>query len=208
LRAFVQIAGLRPAGEVSSVDRITVFDIVIVLALMGMFILGYAQGVVRRLLGFAAVIFALVLGSYLRPSLGAYFAEQWTAIDDSYSFMVAFGAVFVATAVTLTIGIQIMYRPAPLFQKYPALDELLGGILGVFEGIFIIVALLLIMDPYFTQPSVKETAGAGEFTLLRTLHDLLDKSLTADILRNSVIPPILAVFGFLFPQDVREAFRK
>jgi uncharacterized membrane protein required for colicin V production len=190
------------------VDRIQPFDLVIFLALLGMFVLGYAQGVVRRLLGIGAIIFALVLGSYLRPSFGAYLADEWSGLDDAYGFMVAFGAVFVAAAVTLSIGIQITYRPAPLFQKYPVLDEILGGILGVVEGLIIVVAMLLILDPYYTQPSVRETVGNGEFTLLRTLHGFLDTSLTADILRHSVIPAILAVFGFLFPQDVRDAFRK
>jgi len=189
------------------VERITPFDLVILLALAAAFIVGYAQGVIRRLLGIAAILFAIVLGSYLRAPLGAYLANEWTSIDDRYSFMVAFGAVFLATAVTLSIGIQITYRPAPLFQKYPALDEILGGLLGVLEGIIILTAIVLILDPYFTIPSVREQAGHGEFGLLRTLFDFFDKSLTGDILRHGVIPAVLAVFGFLFPQDVRDTFR-
>ena len=188
-------------------ERITPFDLVSLLALMAMFVVGYAQGVIRRLLGIAAVIFAIVLGSYLRAPLGGYLANEWSNIDNTYSFMVAFGAVFLATWITLSIGIQITYRPAPLFQKYPVLDEILGGLLGVLEGFLILIALILILDPYFTQPKVREEIGLGEFTLLRTLFEFLDKSLTADILRHSAIPAILAVFGFLFPQDVRDAFR-
>src|SRR6185312_17470675 len=70
-------------GEESSVDRITPFDLLIVLALLAMFIVGYAQGVVRRLLGIAAVLFALVLASYLRQPFGAYLANEWTNIDDT-----------------------------------------------------------------------------------------------------------------------------
>jgi uncharacterized membrane protein required for colicin V production len=190
------------------VERITPFDLVILLALLGMFVLGYAQGVIRRLLGIAAIIFAIVLGAQLRAPLGAYLAEEWSGIDDEYSFMVAFGAIFVATALTLSIGIQIMYRPAPLFQRYPVLDEILGGILGVIQGFIILIALLLILDPYYNQPLVRETVGFGEFTLLRTLHGYLDDSLTADILRHNVIPVILSVFGFLFAQDVRDAFAR
>jgi uncharacterized membrane protein required for colicin V production len=189
------------------VNGLTAFDLVIFLALLAMFVVGYAQGVIRRLLGIAAVLFAIVLGSYLRAPLGSYLANQWTNIDDSYSFMVAFGAVFVAAWLALSLGIQITYRPAPLFQKYPVLDEILGGLLGVFEGLIILVAIVLILDPYFTQPKIREEAGIGEFALLRTLFDLMDKSLTADILRHNVIPAVLAVFGFLFPQDVKDAFR-
>ena len=56
-------------------ERMTPFDLVILLALMAMFVVGYAQGVIRRLLGIAAVIFAIVLGSYLRAPLGGYLAN-------------------------------------------------------------------------------------------------------------------------------------
>src|SRR6185503_15105225 len=172
-----------------------------------MFVIGYAQGVIRRLLGIGAILFSLIVAAYLRAPVGDYLAQQWTGIVPSYSHMVAFGAVFFAAAVTLSLGIQITYRPAPLFQKYPVLDEIIGGLLGVLEGFIILIAIVLILDPYYTQPSVRETAGLGEFTVLRTLFDFLDKSLTVDILRHSVIPAILAVFGFLFPQDVRDTFR-
>lgn len=189
-------------------EQIQPFDLVIFLALLAMFIVGYAQGVVRRLMGIAAIVFAIILGAQLRAPLGEYLANEWTSIPSSYSYMVAFGAVFFATAVALSIGIQITYRPAPLFPKYPVLDEILGGILGVLEGIIILVALLLILDPHYTQDTVRETVGLGEFTLLRTLHGFLDTTLTAAILRDNVIPIIFALIGFLFPQDVRDAFAR
>jgi uncharacterized membrane protein required for colicin V production len=190
------------------VERITTFDLVIFLALLAMFVLGYAQGLVRRLLGIGAIIFSLILGAQLRQPLGGYLANEWSGIAASYSFMVAFGAVFAAAAITLSLGIQITYRPAPLFPRYPVLDELLGGILGVIEGIIILVALLLILDPHYNQASVQQRVGLGEFTPLRELHRLLNDTLTADLLRHTLIPGILAVFGFLFPQDVRDAFAR
>jgi uncharacterized membrane protein required for colicin V production len=186
-------------------DRVQAFDLVIVLALMAMFILGYAQGLVRRLLGIAAIVFSLVLAALIRPSLGNYLTGEWTGIPAEYSHMVAFGAVFVAAAVTFSVGIQLMYRPAPLLTRYPVLDEILGGILGVVEGVIILIAVFLILDPYYTNP-VSDTIRTGEFTLLRTVHELLDPTLTADVLRNGVIPPILSVFGFVFPRDVVETF--
>jgi uncharacterized membrane protein required for colicin V production len=188
------------------VDRIQTFDLVIFLALLAMFVVGYAQGVIRRLLGIAAILFSLVLGALLRPTVGQYLANEWTTIIPQYSYMVGFGAVFVAAAVTLSLGIQISYRPAPLFPKYPVLDELLGGLLGVLEGLLFIVAFLLMTDPYFTLQTAKDHAGLGEFGLLRTVHDYLDPTLTADVLRHTVIPVILFVFGFAFQQDVKETF--
>jgi uncharacterized membrane protein required for colicin V production len=190
------------------VERIQPFDLVIFLALLGMFVVGYAQGVVRRLLGIGAILFALILGTQLRQPVGQYLAAQWTTIAPQYSFMVGFGAVFVAAAVALSVVIQISYRPAPLFPKYPVLDEILGGLLGVLEGIIILIAILLITDPYYTAGAFKEHAGLGEFGLLRSLHDFLDPTLTADLLRHTLIPVILAVLGFLFPQDVRDTFAR
>jgi uncharacterized membrane protein required for colicin V production len=190
------------------VEAIKPFDLVIVLALIAMFIVGYAQGTVRRLLGIAAIIFSLILGVQLRQPLGEYLSNEWTSIATAYSFMVAFGAVFLATAVTLSIGIQITYRPAPLFKRYPVLDEIVGGLLGVVEGFIILIAILLILDPYYTTPSVRETVGFGEFGLLRTVHEWLDDTVTAGILRDNVIPGLLALFGFLFPQDVRDTFAR
>jgi uncharacterized membrane protein required for colicin V production len=190
------------------VEAIKPFDLVIVLALIAMFIVGYAQGTVRRLLGIAAIVFSLILGVQLRQPLGEYLSNEWTSIATAYSFMVAFGAVFLATAVTLSIGIQITYRPAPLFKRYPVLDEIVGGLLGVVEGFLILIAILLILDPYYTTPSVRETVGFGEFGLLRTVHEWLDDTVIVGILRDNVIPGLLALFGFLFPQDVRDTFAR
>ena len=187
-------------------ERIQPIDLVIFLVLLAMFIVGYAQGVIRRLLGIAAIVFSLVLGALLRQPLGEYLTGQWTTIVPSYSYMIAFGAIFLAAAVTLSLGIQISYRPAPLFPKYPVLDELLGGILGVVEGFVILVAIFLIIDPYYTNPDVRDTIGIGEFGPLRSLWQLLDNSLTASIMRDGIVPAVLAVIGFLFPQDVRDAF--
>lgn len=189
-------------------DRIQPFDLVIFLALLAMFIVGYAQGVIRRLLGIAAITFALILGAQLRDPLGQYLGNQWTTIAPEYSYMVAFGAVFVAAAVALSVGIQITYRPAPLFHRYPVLDEIVGGLLGVFEGFLILTAILLITDPYFSQDAFREHGGLGEFGLLRSLHGWLDPTLTANVLRHSVIPVILGVLGVLFPLDVRQQFAR
>lgn len=189
-------------------ERIQPFDLVILLALLAMFVVGYAQGIIRRLLGIGAIVFSLILGAQLRQPVGEYLSHEWTTIAVEYSFMVGFGAVFVASAVTLSLGIQLTYRPAPLFPKYPVLDEIVGGILGVIEGFIILVAILMITDPYYTNPSFAENAGFGEFGLLRSVHEWLDPTLIADILRNSVIPIIVGVFGFLFPLDVRALFSR
>jgi uncharacterized membrane protein required for colicin V production len=187
------------------VDQIQPFDLVVFLGLLAMFIVGYAQGIMRRLLGIVAILFSLGLAAQLRAALGGYLAQQWTTIRPEYSYMIAFGAIFVGAAVALSLGIQFSYRPAPVLNRYPVLDEILGGLLGVLEGLIILAAILIIMDPYFatspTQPS-----GPGEFAPFRGLHGFIDNALSAQVLRQHVIPSVLTWFGFLFPKDVIDTF--
>ena len=186
-------------------DGIQIFDLVMFLGLFAMFIVGYAQGLMRRLLGTGAILFSIGIAAQLRSPLGDYLAQQWTHISAEYSSMVAFLAVFLAAVIALSIGIQISYRPAPLLTRYPVLDEVLGGVVGVLEGFIILMAVLLAIDPYFTDAGL-HGAGPGEFGLLRSLSDLIDHSLSAQILRENVIPGALAIFGFLFPRDVLDTF--
>src|SRR5258706_9764298 len=120
-----------------------------------MFVVGYAQGVTRRLLGIAAILFSLFLGAQLRTPFGGYLAQQWANITPEYSYMIGFGAVFLASAVTLNIGIPISYRPAPLFYPYPVLDEILRGVLGIVEGFVIFMAGLFILYPFFFRPRLR-----------------------------------------------------
>jgi uncharacterized membrane protein required for colicin V production len=187
-------------------ESIQPFDLVLFLALFAMFVVGFAQGITRRLLGTAAILFSLFLGAQLRTPFGGYLGQQWTNISPDYSYMIGFGAVFVATAITLSVGIQIGYRPAPLLYRYPVLDEILGGVLGVLEGLVIFMAVLIIIDPYFFGAGLGPAGVVGEFGPLRSLHAFIDDSVVAGVLRENVIPALFAVLGGLFPEDVVKAF--
>ena len=184
-------------------DQIQPFDLVVFLALLAMFIVGYAQGIMRRLLGILAILFSLGIAAQLRAPLGNYLAQQWTTSRPEYSWMVAFGVIFLGAAIALSLGIQFSYRPAPIINRYPVLDEILGGVLGVLEGLIILAAILIIIDPYFssfpTQPS-------AEFAPLRGLHDFIDNAVSAQVLRDQVIPSVFSWVGFLFPKDVIDTF--
>lgn len=187
-------------------EAMTPFDVVAFLFLVGWFIVGYFQGLTRRAFGIIALLFSLLVAAQLRQSLGEYLAGEWRAAPAEYSYMVAFGALFLGLWIALSVGIQLFYRPAPLLSRYPVLDELLGGVLGVLEGGLLLVVLLLVTDPYFLSAAGK-VAAPGEFAPLRSIHDLFDDSLTAGFLRHQVIANVLAVVGGLFPRDVVETFR-
>jgi Colicin V production protein len=181
------------------------FDVVAFLFLLGWFIVGYVQGTTRRIFGIIALLFSLVVAAQLQQPLGSYLASQWTTSPPEYSYMVAFGALFLALWIAISIGIQWAYHPGPLWPRYPALDELIGGVLGVVEGAILLVVLLLATDPYF-RGTAGQVAAVGEFPVFRAVHDFINGSLTAGYLRDHVIPNLLAVFGFLFPQAIRDGF--
>ncbi len=187
-------------------ENMTPFDVAAFLFLVGWFILGYFQGLTRRAFGIIALVFSVLVAAQLRQSLGSYLAGEWKNAPPEYSYMVAFGALFIALWVATSVGIQLFYRPAPLLSRYPVLDEILGGVLGVFEGTILLIVMVLVTDPYFLSAAGK-AAASGEFGPLRSLHDLFDKSLTADFLRHQVIANIFAVLGWLFPQDVVAVFK-
>ena len=187
-------------------EDMTPFDVAAFLFLVGWFILGYFQGLTRRAFGILALVFAILVAAQVRQSMGNYLASQWKSAPPEYGYMVAFGAVFLGLWVALSVGIQLFYRPAPLLPRYPVLDEVLGGVLGVVEGLIVLMAVLIVTDPYFLSEA-GNTAAPGEFSPLRSLHDLFNDSLTASFLRHQVIANVFAVLGFLFPQDVVSAFK-
>jgi uncharacterized membrane protein required for colicin V production len=186
-------------------ESITPFDLVSFLVLLGMFILGYMQGVTRRVFGLVAIVFALVVAIQLRQSLGSYLAEQWTNAPREYAYMVAFGAIFLALAIALTIGIQVTYRPVPLFPRYPVLDEILGGLIGLLEGFILLMILVMILDPYYTSVAGANVSG-GEFGPIRTVWAALDPSLTALVMRESVLPTVVRAFSIIVPEDIARTF--
>ena len=188
-------------GAITSIEAI---DLLVFFALFGMFILGFMQGIIRRLLGIASILISLLVAVQLRGPLGDFLAQNWTQYPADYNRMIAFGTVFGAGSIAATIAIQLFYRPLPLFARYPVIDEILGGVLGVIQAFLIVGAFFLITDPFFVAAG--PTPGANEFPFVREIHQAFEGSLTASIARDSVAPLILMIFGAAFPSAVKDAF--
>jgi len=188
-------------GAITSIDAI---DLLVFFALFGMFILGFMQGIIRRLLGTASILISLLVAAQVRAPLGEFLANNWTQYPTEYNHMIAFGTVFLAGSVAATIAIQLFYRPLPLFAQYPVIDEILGGVIGVIEAGLILGAFFLITDPFFLTVGAERTTA--EFPFIREIHGALNESLTATIVRDRIVPFILLIFGFAFPPAVKDVF--
>ena len=190
---------------VSVIQSIKAVDLLVFFAFFGLFILGYMQGIIRRLLGIGSILITLLVAAQLRTPVGSFLSQNWTQYTPDYDHMIAFGSIFLAGTIASTIALQLFFKPIPLFAKYPVVDEILGGLLGLLQGALLLAAFFLITDPFFTVAA--EGAQANEFPFIRQIHDALQGSVTADIVRHQIVPAILFVFGAIFPGDVTKVFR-
>jgi uncharacterized membrane protein required for colicin V production len=189
-----------------TIRSINPFDLVVVLVLFAFFILGFMQGTIRRLLGIAAIVLSFILAANLRQPLGDFLKANWTQFPPDYAVMVGFGTVFVAAMVASTLVIQSFYQKVPLFAKHPVIDELLGGLLGIVQGVVILGAVIIILDTWFTMPG--QPARDNELPGLRAIYEAYDPpgapvSQTALIYRDALVPGFLAVTGPIMPEALR-----
>jgi membrane protein required for colicin V production len=183
---------------------LNVFDLVVVLVMFAFFIVGYIQGTIRRLLGIASILFSFLLAANLRDPLGGFFAANWTQFGAEYSYLIAFGVVFAIAVVGFSLTIQTFYTKVELFEKYPVVDEILGGVLGILQGMIILGAIIAILDSFFLVPGIPP--DSDELPFLRALFDALNPSGAALLYRDTLLPAFFAVFGPLLPEVIREQY--
>ena len=175
-------------------------DLLIVIYFLGFFVLGFAQGTIRRLLGIGSILFSFLLAANLADPLGRFLGDHWTQFPRPYSYMIGFGTIFLAASIALALLVQGFYKPQPLFQKARFVDEILGGILGLVEAAIIFGAVLIILDSFF------RIKGFGtdpqELPFVRDFWGALDKSGTAAFFRSTLIPDVFSVLGFLLPNNI------
>ncbi len=189
-------------GEfLSSINR---FDLLVVLFCFGMFVLGFIQGTIRRLLGLASMLFSFLFAANLREPLGGYLAKNWNDYPDEYAVMLGFGLVFVAATIAFTVVIQGFYHKQALFQKASFADELIGGLLGIVQALFLIGCIIIILDSFFRDPTIPKSDN--EYKWIRDFFNFMNNSGVADLFRTRLIPGFIAVFGLLIPTDIQRFY--
>jgi uncharacterized membrane protein required for colicin V production len=182
----------------SSINR---FDLLVILFAFGMFVLGFIQGTIRRVLGLASMLFSFLFAANLRDPLGNYLANNWNDFPDEYAVMLGFGIVFIAATIAFTVVIQGFYHKQALFQKASFADELIGGLLGIVQAFFLVGCVIVILDSFFKIPTIPKTDN--EFTWIRNFFDLMNTSAFADLFRSRLIPGFITIFGLLIPTDLQ-----
>jgi len=189
---------------VETIQSFNVFDLVFLLFLAGMFVLGYIQGTVRRLVGTLSFIFSFFLAAVLSVPFGAFLKSYWTNYPDEYSMMIAFLTVFLAAVVAFFLVIQGTYSKTALFSKWPVVDEVVGGIVGVIQGFLFLMFLTIILDQYFLYAPA--TSQVDELPFLRGFWEALNTSTVGMLLHQTVIPNFVSLFGFFLPEYIKATY--
>lgn len=179
-------------------------DLLIVLYFAAFFVLGFAQGTIRRLLGIGSILFSWFLAANLADVLAGFLGANWTQFPPEYSYMIGFLTIFVAASIAFALVIQGFYKPQPLFQKARFADEIIGGLLGLLQAAIIFGAILVILDSYFRIPAMPESPN--ELPFLRTYWDAVNDTQIAAIFRDTLIPVFFVLTGFLVPDDIEAAY--
>jgi membrane protein required for colicin V production len=184
----------------SVVEGASAVDLLIVVYFIAFFVLGFAQGTIRRLLGIASMLFSFLLAATLARPLGDFLSANWTQFPPEYSYMIGFLTIFVAGVVAFALVIQSYYHPQPLFKRARFADEAIGGILGLIQAALLFGIMLVILDSFFAKPGI--AADAQELPFLRDLWNALDGSKFAEPFRTTLIPAFFVVFGFFIPDSI------
>ena len=175
-------------------------DLLLVLYFIGFFVLGFAQGTIRRLLGIGSILFSWFLAANLAEPVSGFLGKNWTQFPPEYSYMVGFGAIFVALSLAFALVIQGFYKPQPLFAKYRFVDEILGGLLGIVQAAIILGAAIVILDSFFAIPGMP--TDPQELPFLREIWTALDDTQIVAIFRETLIPAFFVLTGFLVPDTI------
>ncbi|MEP6638522.1 MAG: CvpA family protein [Chloroflexota bacterium] len=175
-------------------------DFVVILFFLFFFVLGFAQGTLRRLLGIASILFSFLLAANLAAPVADFLGANWTQFPREYSYMVGFGTIFIASAIAFALVVQGFYKPQALFAKARFADEILGAFLGLVEAAILFGILLIILDSFFRIPGIP--ADPQELPFLRELWTVLDTSKMAEIWRTSFIPAFFVLVGLFIPDNI------
>jgi uncharacterized membrane protein required for colicin V production len=179
-------------------------DLLIVLYFVGFFVLGFAQGTIRRLIGLGSVLFSFLLAANLADTLGRFLGDNWTQFPRQYSYMIGFGAIFAASVLVLALISQTYYKPQQLFRKARFADEIVGGMFGLLEAAILFGAVLIILDSFFRIPGIPPSPG--ELPFLREFWGGLDHTQFAGLFRNTLIPAAFVLIGLFIPDNIESGY--
>ncbi len=186
----------------SAIQSAPLADLAILGILFGFFVFGVTQGTIRSVMGLLAESFAFLVAANLRGPVGGYLADNWHQFPPDYNKMLAFLVIFVVLGLGSLITIEGFYHRVDLSANHPILDDVSGGLLGLLQGIVLLMIVVTIIGSYpFTSHF------PDEFGQLQWAHDVLfNQSNIGPMVRDTLVPFVFQLIGGLLPSDLVKAF--
>lgn len=138
-----------------------IIDILIVVALLIGFILGYKDGFLRKLIGFVGFILAIVFAALFKDSFGL-FIEKHFDIEYYFAEILAGILIFFTTILIFSILKRIIH---PFDKINSLLNKLVGGFIGGLQILFFVSAIFLFLDIFdFPEEKTKKNSVFYEQT--------------------------------------------
>jgi uncharacterized membrane protein required for colicin V production len=187
---------------VGGINSAPVVDLALIIGLGLFFFLGVLQGAIRRLIGIGSIMVAFLLAANMRDTVGGMLTQNWTQFDVGYNHLLAFVIVFVVAAVAFMIVTQGLYKRTDISADHPIIDDVVGGLLGLVQGLIILTIIVTILGSYPLPP-----ARPGDVDQLRAVQDMiLNQSHIAAAIKSGIVPAFVHILGVLLPADLVSIF--
>ncbi len=174
-------------------------DLVLIFMLLLGMAVGYAQGLMRQLIGFLAVYVALVVATQFFVPLTQLFAKVTLNPPNTLSNALSFFAILLIVMFVLNVLAQDAYRQLK-FRVFPLLDHLLGMLLGVAS----MWVLLTVIVNVLTFAINTQDWGSAE-AYRNVLNDGITNSRIAEM-TASTLPMIVATIRPWLPGGMPALF--
>ena len=187
---------------VGAIRSAPLIDLGLLLGLSAFLFLGVVQGAIRRILGILSMLVAFMLAANLRDPVGDFLSQNWTQFDVGYNRLLAFGIIFLVGSVAASITIQGFYTRTDLSAEHPVVDDVVGGLVGLLQGVVVLTVAVIIFNSY-TLPA----PHSGDVTPVRDAQNLIiHESHIAGGVRDVVAPPFVHLLSPLLPADLVSIF--
>lgn len=178
-------------------------DIVLLLLIAGAFLVGFFWGVIRGLLALAAWVVVFVVAAYLATPLGDYLSGQWSQFGVKFNHTLGFGIAAAVLYVVVLVLIQFTTRGAQDVSRFPVLDDLVGGFLGVLIAVLVFAGTIMVLRTAY-GPAATVGPGLGPAWMADLYRALVDSTIGSRI-NEGLVPGLNSILGPLLPPDIRQS---
>lgn len=163
-------------------------DLIIVIASLIGFILGFKDGFLRKLIGVAGFVVAVFLAAFFKSNVGR-FIESSFGIEYYLAEIMGALLIFFVTVILFSILKRIVH---PFDKINSLINQIVGGIVGIIQVLIFISAVLLLLN-IFDIPDKKSRKNSffyeSTYSIIPSAFNLLKDYTpsTEEIIKNYII---------------------